>query len=268
MMGEEVPPIVAAEDAGASGQAPAGPLISIVLPVYNEEKLLGRSVSALVDRLAATVNDEFEILLVENGSTDQTPQIAGALAEQYPPVRLEHLPRPSYGQALRHGISCARGRDVFIFYVDFWNVAFLERAVGYLTYYEMVVGSKVVRGARDLRPWYRRIITRGYNLVLRVFFGYPGTDAHGIKAFRRDSIQPVVDQCVTEGEAFDTELVMRSLRAGLRYRELPVEVREWRPTRYPMLTRISRSVGDLLTLRRVLSQASGQPEELLHEERM
>jgi glycosyltransferase AglD len=248
--------------------ADSGPLISIVLPAYNEEVLLERSVDGLVERLRDAIEDEFEVLLVENGSTDRTPQIAASLASRYPQVRVETLPQPSYGQALRHGLSCARGRDVLIFYVDFWNVAFLQRAVGYLTYYELVIGSKVLLGARDLRPWYRRVITRGYNLALRVFFGYPGTDAHGIKAFRRESMQPVVDQCTTDGEAFDTEMVMRSLRWGLRYRELPVEVREWRPTRYPTWDRIVRAVGDLLTLRKVLAQGSGPPEELLEEERM
>ncbi|MCL5026837.1 MAG: glycosyltransferase [Chloroflexi bacterium] len=246
----------------------AEPLVSIVMPAYNEEDLLERSVSALMQRLDATLDDPFEVIICENGSTDRTLEIAHRLSEQRPQIRVEHLPRSSYGQALRHGIAQAQGRDVVLFYVDFWNASFLQKAIGYLTYYDVVVGSKTMRGARDRRPWPRRLISRGFNLVLRMFFGFQGTDAHGIKAFNRQSIEPVVAQCLTDGEAFDSELVIRAQRSGLRYRELPVEVREWRPTRYSMSARIAHSITDLFTLRMVLRQSASPTEELLKEERM
>ncbi len=251
-----------------SPDGPMEPLVSIVVPAYNEEAILERSVTSLMQRMSSNITDEFEMIICENGSADHTLEIAHRLAERYPQIRVEHLPSPSYGHALRHGILQARGRDVVLFNVDFWNVYFVEKAIGYLTYYDVVVGSKVMRGARDRRPWFRRLISRTFNLILRLGFNFQGTDAHGIKAFNRERIEPVVAACVTDGEAFDSELVIRAQRSGLRYRELPVEVREWRPTRYSLLVRIFQSLADLYTLRRVLYRSAPPAEELLKEEGM
>jgi glycosyltransferase involved in cell wall biosynthesis len=251
---------------GTDGQSQ--PLVSVVIPAYNEQALLERSITSLMQRMTAAIEDEFEIIICENGSVDRSLEIAHRLAAQYPQIRVEHMPRPSYGQALRLGILRSRGRDVILFNVDFWNVQFVEKAIGYLTYYDVVVGSKLMQGSRDLRPWYRRFVSRSFNFILWVFFRFQGTDAHGIKAFNRERIEPVIAQCVTDGEAFDSELVIRSQRSGLRYRELPVEVREWRSTRYSLLARIFQSLADLYTLRRVLHRTSAPAEELLKEEGM
>ena len=214
------------------------------------------------------LEDKYEIVLCENGSTDRTLEVARGLCLSYPQIRVESLPQPSYGLALRHGISQAQGKDVALFNVDFWNVAFLQRAVGYLTYYDVVVGSKATRGARDLRPFTRRLATRIFNLLLCLLCGFQGTDTHGIKAFNRSRILPIVSQCQFNSDLFDTELVIRAQKAGLRYRELPISVRERRPTRSSLWRRTPKALLDISILARVLWQVRPAAEETLEDEGM
>ena len=246
--------------------ADTSPRISIVVPAYNEEAILDRSLRALIARLDALLEDRYEVLLCENGSTDRTPEIAAELSQAFPQVRVEALPLASYGLAIRHGISHAQGRDVVIFNVDFWNVAFLQKAIGYLTYYDVVVGSKAVKGAKDMRPLPRLLATRGLNFVLRLVCGFQGTDTHGIKAFNRSRILPIVAQCRLKSDLFDTELVLRAQRAGLRYREIPVSVRERRPARSSFLKRIPKAMVEVAVLARTLGRTPAPTEETLEDE--
>ena len=104
-------------------------------------------------------------------------------------------------------------------------------------------------GAGDHRPAFRKMITRAFNSVLRVCFGFTGTDTHGIKAFRRDALAEVLGQCVTSRSIFDTELVLRAERSGLRIVEVPVEVREIRqPSYWAVVRRLPEVTWNLLRL--------------------
>ncbi|MGM0597846.1 MAG: glycosyltransferase family 2 protein, partial [Myxococcota bacterium] len=79
--------------------------LSIVIPVYNEEKIIKSAVDNLIDTLKSRFPHlDFEILLMENGSVDNTPQLVDQLERDYPQVRAFHNNNPDYGQALRRGI--------------------------------------------------------------------------------------------------------------------------------------------------------------------
>jgi glycosyltransferase involved in cell wall biosynthesis len=232
-------------------QIVGGPLLTIIIPVYNEEAILVRSVTALTEALEPLELD-YELLICENGSTDSTAALARALMAEHPQIRLESLPEAGYGRALRHGIAEARGSLIAVFNIDFWDVAFLHQALELLQSCDLVVGSKAAPGSRDSRPFFRRLITRSFILSLRILFGFPGTDTHGIKAFRADRILPVIRSCQTNDEIFDTEIMLRAHRAGLRLCEIPVSVQEMRPSRYSLWRRVPSTFRDLVWLIRVL----------------
>jgi glycosyltransferase involved in cell wall biosynthesis len=176
---------------------------------------------------------EYEIIICENGSTDDTQQLTRELEQLHTPVRAEFLPTANYGLALKHGISACRHDLVVLVNIDFWSVEFVRRALPLLAGgADLVVGSKVMAGSNDQRPWLRRAITRSFNALLRVLFGFPGTDTHGVKALRRGSLADIAAQCVTDRSIFDTELVLRAHRAGLRVVEIPVEISELRQPGY------------------------------------
>jgi glycosyltransferase involved in cell wall biosynthesis len=228
------------------------PSITIVVPVHNEDAILEAQVLAMRSALERLPN-EHEILLIENGSSDGTAAIGRRLAGAFPVIRLVAIARPDYGFALRRGILEARHDLVIIFNVEFWSIEFVSIAVAALQTRVLVIGSKSAPGAHDDRPVLRRLITRAYNVCLRAIWGFRGTDTHGMKAFHRLQVAPIVEECQCSGFVFDTELVLRCERAGLRRLELPTDVKEVRaPSLSSLINRVPNVLRNLVTLWRAL----------------
>jgi len=226
----------------------AAPRISIVIPVYNEEPILHAAVSGLRENLAPhTLN--YELILAENGSTDATVRVANELSARHPEIRVVSVPEPNYGRALRHGILQARGEFVFCEEIDLCNVDFLLSALGLLEAgADFVVGSKLIGGASDERPPLRHAASLLYTGSLRFLLGFRGTDTHGLKAFRRDRLLPIIAECVVDRDVFASELVIRAYRAGLAIREIPIRVVEMRVPSINLLRRVPNVVKNLVRL--------------------
>src|SRR5579884_1387432 len=194
----------------------------------------------------------FEVVVVENGSTDDTAAIALRLAGEWDEVRALSLPEPDYGRALRAGLLAAVGDVVVNFDVDFCDLDFLDRAVPMVEPADaaaVVVGSKRIAGSTDTRGWPRRVVTGVFSSLLRFGFGLTVSDTHGVKAMRRAAVAPLAQHCRNGADLFDTELILRAERAGWRIAEIPVEVVEKRPARSSMAARIPRTVKGLAALR-------------------
>jgi len=220
--------------------------LSVVIPVFNEEGILREAVKELRDGLL----DEgwsFEIILAENGSVDSTAVIAEHLGKEYPEVRAIRVHEPNYGLALRRGILAAEGELVVCDEIDLCDLDFYQRAIDLLQHgdAQMVVGSKVMKGANDERPLFRRLATRVINGMLRVAVDFRGTDTHGLKAFRRHDLLPVVDECVVDKDIFASELVVRAGRRGIDVVEIPVRVAE---KRRPAINLVRRVPGVLVSM--------------------
>jgi glycosyltransferase AglD len=229
------------------------PDVSIVIPVYNEEGILREAVSHLMaawqgvrDALHAP-DLSLEVILAENGSTDRTVELARHLAAEFAQVRWFSLGEPNYGKALRAGIERARGTYVLCEEIDLCDQDFHRRALELLRHEDcdFVVGSKAMPGANDERPLVRRVATRVMNGLLRVALDFHGTDTHGLKAFRRDAVLPIVAQCVIDRDLFASELVIRCGRAGIGIIEVPVRLAEKRPPAINLTKRIPRVLHGL-----------------------
>jgi glycosyltransferase involved in cell wall biosynthesis len=226
-----------------------GPEFAVVIPVYNEEKILQSSMADLRQRLEQT-GHSYEIILAENGSHDRTAEIGHEYARQHPEYQIFSYPEPNYGGALREGILRARGEFVVCEEIDILDVDFHLCALELLRTRkaDMVVGSKAMRGAQDNRPFVRRFATRVYNRVLRFTLGFRGTDTHGIKAFRRSTLLPVLKDCVIEKDVFASELVIRAERAGLRIVEIPVDITEKRAPSINLFRRVPHALANVMKL--------------------
>ena len=242
------------------------PDVSIVIPVYNEEGILREAVTELLEGLAV-VRDQlrapelsFEVILAENGSRDRTAELARHLGDERPDVRSFSLGEPNYGKALRRGILEARGTWVICEEIDLCDREFHRRALEHLRHgdCDMVVGSKAMRGARDERPVFRRAATKVINGMLRVALDFRGTDTHGLKAFRRDALLPVVEACVIDRDLFASELVIRAGRTGLHVLEIPVSLHEKRPPAINLTRRVPHVLRGLAKLTYVI-RFGGKP---------
>jgi glycosyltransferase involved in cell wall biosynthesis len=225
------------------------PLISIVIPVYNEEAILRTAIVDLLDRLSA-LPWSYELVLAENGSTDRTVEAARELGARFDQLVCRHSDEPNYGKALREGIEHARGEIVICDEIDLCDTDFYERALALLQdrSVDFVVGSKVMEGAMDERPWLRHLGTIVINGILRATLGFKGTDTHGLKAFRREPVQPIAAACLVDRDLFASELVIRSERAGLGVREIPVRILEKRPPTIGLARRVPNVLKNLVRL--------------------
>lgn len=192
--------------------------ISVVLPAYNEEANIAAAVReavAVVGRLA----DDYEVIVVDDGSRDRTAEIVQALAAENPRVRLvRHPTNRGYGGALASGFAAARLDLVFFTDSDRQFVmAELERLLAALDGADLVIGYRAPR--RD--PFIRRLNGFGWNLLINTLFGYTARDVDcAFKLFRRSVLERVVVE--SRGATFSAEFLVRARGLGYRIREVPV----------------------------------------------
>ncbi len=225
------------------------PTFSIVIPVYNEAELIPRALPALIGELES-LGSSYHVLVVENGSTDGTAEVARKAADRHP-VTVMSLAEPDYGSAMRAGFLESDADWVVNFDIDYFSADFLRRVLD-LEDVDLVIASKRDPDSDDRRPLIRRIATRVFNLLLRTILASRVSDTHGMKAFRLDLVAELAPLVVSRQDLFDTELVVRAERAGYRIEEVPVVVNEIRVARSSLVKRVPRTIQGLFRIRRIL----------------
>ncbi len=202
--------------------------VSVIVPVCNEAQVLPGTLREMIPELRA-LKVPFEVVLCENGSSDATFVAAKELQTGNPELRIERIAARDKGLALRRAIAAAGGSILVFFDAEYWSVDFIREGFRQLESCDGVIGSKSMSGAKDGRPFLRKAVTRIYNAFLRAFFGLRGTETRGLMMFKRAALSQILPHCVTRQFVFETELVLRAQRMGLRIVEIPSQVRELRP---------------------------------------
>lgn len=225
------------------------PELSIVIPVYNEEGILREAAEGLLER-TRKLGVPFEVIFAENGSRDGTLKLLSEIHEGHTEIRYLSCGEPNYGLALKKGIEMAEGTYVICDEIDLCDAEFHRAAFGILKAgeSEMVIGSKLARGAKDDRPFVRHFATIVINLLLRIAVGFKGTDTHGLKAFRRSNLLPVVASCKVDRDLFASEFVVRAERSGKKIVEVPVTVQEKRRPSINLFKRVPNVLKNLARL--------------------
>ena len=194
----------------AATAATRHPAVEIVIPVYNEERVLAASIATIRAHMLEHYSFSFAIVIADNASTDGTLAVARDLARRLPQVRVLHLDAKGRGRALRAAWS-ASGADVLA-YMDVDLSTDLEALGGLLEPLlerraDIAIGSRLAPGASVQRGARRELISRSYNLLLRMLLSAGFSDAQcGFKAGRREIIQALLPQVEDEAWFFDTEL--------------------------------------------------------------
>jgi hypothetical protein len=131
--------------------------------------------------------------------------------------------------------------------IDLCDVDFHRRAIALFSEggADMVIGSKLIDGASDQRPLFRHAASIVYTTMLRVLLDFRGSDTHGLKAFRREKLSPIVARCLTDKDVFASELVIRAYREGIRIEEIPIRVVEMRPPSINLFKRVPNVLKNL-----------------------
>lgn len=203
------------------------PAVDVVIPVFNEECDLAQNVR----RLHAYLRDEFpfaaRITIADNASTDGTCSVATKLADELPNIRPLHLNQKGRGRALAAAWLTSDARVVAYMDVDLSTDlrALLPLVAPVLSgHSDVSIGSRLAPGARVARGVKRELISRAYNMLLRLSLGVRFRDAQcGFKALRADVARRLLPQVQNRNWFFDTELLVVAERAGLRIHELEVD---------------------------------------------
>jgi len=223
---------------------------AVVVPVYNEAEFIPLALPALISAMDQ-VAVPYRILLVENGSTDETAMVARQVAGDSE-VEIISLPEADYGAAMRRGFLEAEGDWVVNFDIDYFSADFLQTVLGQPDDVDLVIGSKRDPESEDRRPPVRRMATFVFNFLLRTILASSVSDTHGMKGFRAKLVGDLTSQVVSTKDLFDTELVVRAERAGYSIVEVPVTVEELRTARSSLIKRAPRTVAGLFRIRRIL----------------
>lgn len=225
------------------------PQASLVIPVHNEASQIYGNTLRLREFLKTRLED-FEIIIVENGSSDDTYQIARGIADRFDDVILRELPDPCLGGALTLGFEEASGDKIVYYPIDLSvDLEFIPRSLELLEEYDIVVGSKRLRDGLDGRPLARRWASRGYHGLVRGLFATGLSDTTCVKAYRREVALGLAERVPAGSRVFETEMLVEAQRRGLRIKELPVRVVETRDSRQPLIVKVHAKLEDLLSVR-------------------
>ncbi len=210
----------------------ADPFLSVVMPCLNEAKVVERSLKETAKVLREQQLDSFEILLVDDGSTDGTWDLAKQVAATIPEVRLARIPvNGGKGNAQRKAFEMTHGEIVCFLDGDLdIHPRHIPRFVQILKndHTQVVIGSKRHPDSSIDYPLRRRFLSSGYEMFVRALFGLQVKDTQtGIKVFRRDVLEEVLPRGLVKRYAFDAELLILARRLGFKIVEAPIETDSW-----------------------------------------
>ncbi len=225
--------------------------VSLVLPALNEGEVIGHVVEtarAALERLT----DDFEVIIVDDGSSDDTGRVLDGLAGGG--IRVIHFPENrGYGHALRAGFAAARHPLVaFIDSDDQFDPLELKRFLSLVDEADLIVGYRVGRRDGGLRA----ILSRGFNLLVRAVIGIGVRDVNcAFKLIHREALERL--QLRSASYTINAEMLARATALGLRIREVPVTHRERRTGRSKVGSRdIPHALREILRLRRTLARTA------------
>jgi putative flippase GtrA len=253
------------QDAGAMNTfAPhidsTAPAVEIVVPVYDEETTLERSITRLCSYLEHEFPFSFQITIADNASRDRTLQIARDLSRRLDRVQVLHLEQKGRGRALRAAWSRSDAAVVAYMDVDLSTDldALLPLVAPLLSgHSDVAIGSRLSGGARVERGIKRELISRVYNLILHTVLRVRFSDAQcGFKAVRGDRVRQLLPLIEDDAWFFDTELLVQAERLGLRIHEVPVD---WVDDADSRVDIVSTAIADLRGVRRLLFHRVAPP---------
>ena len=230
------------------------PFLSIVIPAYNEEGRLGDSIRKISSYLDTSGTDA-EILVVDDGSTDGTADMAAKALEGRRGRVLRNGDNRGKGYSVRRGVVEARGRFVLLTDADL-STPIEEHgklaAVLRDRDLDVVIGSRALPNSdvQVRQGWVRKRMGRTFNTIIRVFTGLHFRDTQcGFKLMDRDRVKPIFDKMVVNRFAFDVELLFLCARFGLSVADVPITWRNATGSKVSLIRDPLNMIADVLRVR-------------------
>ena len=233
-------------------KAPA--YLSLVIPAFNEDRRIGQSLERILSFFRAQ-SYPFEIIVVDDGSTDRTVEVVRGLAASDPRLRVEPQPQNrGKGEAIRKGMLLAGGK--YLFFSDADLSVPIEAVPDFLSRLEagddVAVGSRRIAGAviEVHQPIHRELMGKVFTGLSNLILGLKLKDfTCGFKAFRRDAARELFSRQRLGGWSFDSEILYLAKSKGYRIAEVPVVWRNDEATKVRLGRDVVRSFVDLWNIR-------------------
>ncbi len=239
------------------------PLLSLVIPAFNEEKRLPQTLARVYEYLSSQPYPS-QVLVVDDGSVDRTAEVVKSFAATHANVQLVPGDHRGKGYAVRTGMLAARGHVILFMDADLSTpIEEVEKLMPWFERgYDIVIGSREGSGAQRIaEPFYRHWMGRVFNLLVRLL-AVPGIDDTqcGFKAFRDDVVRDIFTRVQLYGDkaprvaeamvtAFDVEVLFIARKLDYRIKEVPVQWRYGTETKVNPLRDSWRNFRDVLTVR-------------------
>jgi len=201
--------------------------LSVIIPAFNERGRIRRCVEE-VTRVASDMRVDYEVIVVDDGSGDGTFSVVSEMARRNSRVKVvRNYMNEGKGCAVKKGFQHSSGDAVA--YIDADLSISPRRLSSYLralSSADVVIGSKRHPKSDIVYPLHRRILSKCFNILVRVLFRLPLSDTQcGFKVFKRRVLEDVVSKLRVKGYAFDVELLILTYMKGYRIVEAPVVLR-------------------------------------------
>ena len=228
--------------------------LSLVIPAFNEDRRIGQSLERILSFFRAQ-SYPFEIIVVDDGSTDRTVEVVRGFAASDPQLRVEPQPQNrGKGEAIRKGMLLAGGK--YLFFSDADLSVPIEAVPDFLSRLEagddVAVGSRRIAGAviEVHQPIHRELMGKVFTGLSNLILGLKLKDfTCGFKAFRRDAARELFSRQRLGGWSFDSEILYLAKSKGYRIAEVPVVWRNDEATKVRLGRDVVRSFVDLWNIR-------------------
>lgn len=201
-------------------------MLSVIIPAYNEAKRLDKIIQKIISTLE-TCSPEYEVIIVNDGSHDGTYEEVLSIATKYPNVKaLSYKKNMGKGYALKYGFQFTCGDLILFLDADLDLPPFqVSLFLDYMSKSDadIIIGSKRHHSSKVDFPLSRRILSKGFNLLVRILLNLNISDTQvGMKLFQREVLEQVFSKVSVKRYAFDVELLVSAIRSGYRIVEVPV----------------------------------------------
>ena len=228
--------------------------ISLIIPMYNESKIIGDTATAVYEYMSKTFED-YEVIFVDDGSKDNCAQIVTSLS--YPNIKVSgYGGNRGKGAAVRHGMLEASGDVIMFTDADLaYGLDVIKRV------YDIFANNpetKIVTGSRNLSEdgyegytLLRKIMSKAYIKVLCIVEGFKLSDSQcGCKAFCNEAAKDIFSRCEVNGFAFDFEAILWAGKLGYAITEMPVKIINHRESKVNVIKDTLKMLRDLRRIKK------------------
>jgi len=227
-------------------------MITVIVPAYNEAKTIEKAVSSISQKLRE-MKVKYRIIIAEDGSTDGTYDIAQGIAKNDEHVKISHSNKKlGRGLALKNCNKLVKGK--FVIYMDAdlsTKLNSLDLMIKELEYNDVVVGSRYIRGSKYKRSPLRLLLSKVFNFIRMVLFPeLKIKDCQcGFKGFKKSVFIELNKKTKSNGWFWDTELLIRADKEGIKIKEIPIMWKENKRTSVRLVKDISELLWGLIKLK-------------------